>query len=58
MQENIDFDVSPVLDRSMSVKEAGQKLFELIVEVANGYQTASELLGHYEFALHRVALTT
>jgi altronate dehydratase large subunit len=58
MHENIDFDASPVLDQSLSIKEAGQNLFDLVLEVAAGRQTMSELLGHYEFALHRIGRTT
>ena len=58
MPENIDFDASPILNQSRSIKELGRDLFSLILEVAMGRQTASETLGHYEFSLHRVGLTT
>jgi len=53
MAENIDFDASPVLEGKISLKEAGEKLFELMLEVAGGRQCAAEKLGHCEAAITR-----
>lgn len=53
MADNIDVDVSGVMDESESLDAAASRLFEHILAVASGQQTASEALGHREFAIHR-----
>ncbi len=58
MNENIDFDVSSILKGHLSIKEAAEDLINLICKTANGKQTASERLGHVEFAIHRIGPTT
>jgi altronate dehydratase large subunit len=44
MGEHIDLDVSSVIDESETVNQAGQRLFEFAVDVANGKLTRCEIL--------------
>jgi altronate dehydratase large subunit len=55
MAENMDADLSGIVDRTMSVREGGDLLFDLLMETAEGRETASERLGHREFALYRIS---
>lgn len=57
MRDDMDFDAGVVLSGGMTVGEAGDRLFELILQVASGRQTCSEHLGHTEFAIHRIGPT-
>ena len=54
MREHIDLDVSPILQRRMTMAEAGEALLDNILRVANGELTAAEILGHREFVLTRL----
>lgn len=49
MAEDMDFDCGPVLEGSMSVEEAGQRIFEMILEVASGRRSLSEQYGFGDF---------
>jgi altronate dehydratase large subunit len=53
MADNIDLDVSSVLDDSETLDEAADRLLEEILAVSSGKQVAAERLGHREFAIHR-----
>ena len=53
MRDNIDLDVSGVLDRSETLDAAAGRLFDEILAVCSGRDTAAERLGHGEFAIHR-----
>ena len=53
MADNIDVDVSGILDERETLDEAAGRLFAEILAVASGRQTAAERLGHREFAIHR-----
>ena len=53
MQDNIDLDVSGVITGSESMDQAAGRLFDAVVGVCSGTQTAAERLGHREFAIHR-----
>lgn len=53
MADNIDLDVSGIMDDSETLDAAAGRLFEEVVAVAGGRQTAAEVLGHREFAIHR-----
>ncbi len=53
MTDNIDLDVSGILDDTETLDTAADRLFAGILEVASGRQTAAERLGHREFAIHR-----
>ena len=53
MADNIDVDVSGVITESEPLGSAADRLFEEVLAVASGRQTAAERLGHREFAIHR-----
>ena len=55
MAENIDADMSGIISHKMSVKEGGDELYDLLIRVAEGEETASERLGHREFGLYRIS---
>jgi altronate dehydratase large subunit len=48
MQENIDLDASSVVDGLVRPEQMGQRIFQMILEVAFGQWTKSEILGHNE----------
>jgi altronate hydrolase len=52
MNEDMDINAGTVLDGTESVREAGKRLFEMILAVASGQKTKSELagIGDEEFA--------
>lgn len=54
MRENIDFDASTVVRGVETVEQAGERLFNLMLEVARGRQTKAELLGFREFVIHKI----
>lgn len=54
MVEHIDLDVSAILRREITVDEAGEMLFSLLVRTINGRLSAAEALGHREFVLTRL----
>jgi altronate dehydratase large subunit len=53
MADNIDLDVSGVLDNRETIEGAATRLFNEVVSVASGKETAAERLGFREFAIHR-----
>jgi altronate dehydratase large subunit len=53
MRDNIDLDVSGVLDDTETLDAAADRLFEEVLTVCSGRATAAERLGHNEFAIHR-----
>ncbi len=54
MSEHIDVDTSGLLQREISLDQAGDKLLECMLRTANGRLTAAEALGHREFVLTRL----
>jgi (2R)-sulfolactate sulfo-lyase subunit beta len=54
MSEHIDLDVSGLLQREVTLDQAGDKLLESVLRTANGRLTAAEALGHREFVLTRL----
>jgi len=54
MPEHIDLDVTGILQKQMTIDEAGEKLLDCILRTANGELTAAEILGHREFSLTRL----
>ncbi len=54
MKENIDFDASTVINGAETIEQAGERLFNLVLEVARGRYTKAELLGHTEFMIHKI----
>ncbi|HSC26796.1 MAG TPA: UxaA family hydrolase [Vicinamibacterales bacterium] len=53
MADNIDLDVSGVMDETCTLDDAAARLFDEVLAVASGRQTVAEKLGHREFAIHR-----
>jgi altronate dehydratase len=53
MADNIDVDVSGVLTSDGSIDRATDRLLEMLLAVCQGKPTATERLGHREFAIHR-----
>lgn len=49
MNEDMDFDAGPVLEGRISQEDLAQKLLELVVSIAGGNQSKSEMLGHKEY---------
>jgi len=54
MSEHIDVDTSGLLQREITMDQAGDKLIEMMFRTANGRLTAAEALGHREFVLTRL----
>ena len=54
MADNIDVDVSGVLDDSETLEAAADRVFAEVLAVCSGEQAAAERLGHREFAIHRL----
>ncbi|MGH9314632.1 MAG: UxaA family hydrolase [Vicinamibacterales bacterium] len=53
MADNIDLDVSGIMDDTDTLDAAADRMFAEVLAVASGKQTAAEILGHREFAIHR-----
>jgi len=56
MKDNIDLNVSSVLQGKETVKEAGKRVFDEIVAVASGKPTKSEKLGQRDFCIFKIGL--
>ena len=54
MSEHIDVDTSGLLQREITLDQAGDRLLESMLRTANGRLTAAEALGHREFVLTRL----
>ena len=54
MSEHVDVDVTGLLSRDIDMDQAGDKLIDVMIRVANGQMTAAEILGHQEFILTRL----
>lgn len=57
MADNIDLDLSGILDGSLTVGEAGERLLAEVLDVAEGKLTKAECLGHREFSIYRIGPT-
>ncbi|MEO8078638.1 MAG: UxaA family hydrolase [Acidobacteriota bacterium] len=53
MADNLDADVSGILDGRETLGAAADRLFAELLDVCSGKLTAAERLGHNEFAIHR-----
>ncbi len=53
---HIDVDVAEMITGTMSVPEAGEKVFNFLARVANGRRTRAEILKHREFSPIAVGL--
>jgi len=57
MKDNIDFNASTIIEGIETIEQAGEKLFNLMVEVLNGRLTKAEVLGYREFGLYKALVT-
>jgi len=55
--DNVDFDVSAVLEKNEALGVAGGRLFEYALAVCNGEMTTAEVLGVHESAISRFGLS-
>ena len=53
MADNIDLDVSGIINDTETLDGAADRMFTEILAVASGQLTSAERLGHREFAIHR-----
>ncbi len=49
MNDDMDFDAGRVLTGELTLAQAGQELLQMIVQIASGAASKSELLGHREY---------
>ncbi|MCC0630702.1 MULTISPECIES: UxaA family hydrolase [unclassified Clostridioides] len=54
MEDNMDFDASPVIYGPQTMEELTDDLLNMLVDVANGKQSKAESLGYTEMAIARV----
>ena len=54
MSEHVDVDTSGLLQREITMSEAGDRLLDMMFRTANGRLTAAEALGHREFVMTRL----
>lgn len=54
MKEHIDVDVSGILQRELTLDQAGDKLWDMMIRVANGRWTCAEVMSHNEFVLTKL----
>jgi len=54
MGEHVDVDTTGLLQREISLDQAGDQLLECMLRTANGRLTAAEALGHREFVMTRL----
>ncbi len=57
MPEDMDFNAGTILDGSESIEQAGRRLFDLALQVAEGRLTCAEELGAVEFGINRIGPT-
>jgi len=57
MNDNLDVDVSAMLAGTLGLNEAGESIWQEIVDVADGKETKAEILGHQEFSINRIGPT-
>lgn len=57
MHENIDVSAGDVLLGQETMEEAGERLFKEVIDVCNGKETKTEVLGHDEFGMYKLIST-
>jgi (2R)-sulfolactate sulfo-lyase subunit beta len=57
MTEHFDLDLSGLLNFEFDLKEAGNKLYNVMIKTASGTLTANEILKHYEFAITKLYIS-
>ncbi len=51
MEDDMDFDASPILEGSCNLDDSAQNLMEFVISAAQGMMTKSEALGHKEYCI-------
>jgi altronate hydrolase len=54
MIENMDINAGKIADGESTVEQIGREIFDLLLRVASGEKTRSEILGHQEFVPWRI----
>jgi len=54
MRDNMDLNAGGIVDAEKSVEDVGHEILDLVLSVASGRRTASEILGHREFVPWRI----
>ena len=54
MAEHVDLDVSGLLTQDYNLREAGDRLMEVVDRTINGRLTAAETLGHREYVITKL----
>jgi altronate dehydratase large subunit len=57
MPENIDLDLSSIITHNESIDQAGKRVWDLVVKVANGKYTTAEVLGECQLSVSRWGLS-
>jgi altronate dehydratase large subunit len=57
MADNVDFSTAAVMAGEATPETLGAGLFRHLLDVCNGQLTNAELIGHQEFAIHRIGPT-
>ena len=53
MSDNIDLNLSPIVDAEITIEDGGKIILEEIIDVCNGKTTKAENFGFNEFAIYR-----
>ncbi|HDI52848.1 MAG TPA: altronate dehydratase [Candidatus Bathyarchaeota archaeon] len=53
MEDDIDINAGTIIEGVESIREVGERIFNLIIQVASGRKTKAELLGYREFAIFK-----
>jgi len=54
MRDNMDVNAGAIADGERTILQIGREIFDLVLRVASGERTRSELLGHKEFVPWRI----
>jgi len=57
MPENIDLDLSSIITHNESIDQAGKRVWDMVVKVANGKYTTAEVLGECQLSVSRWGLS-
>jgi altronate dehydratase large subunit len=57
MPENIDLDLSSIITKNESIDQAGKRVWDMVVKVANGKLTTAEVLGECQLSVSRWGLS-
>jgi len=53
MKDNIDINAGTILEGKETIEEVGERIYNMILEVANGQKTKAEILGENQFSVWR-----